>query len=116
MFERLTLNKKTTGAQSLVDVQTSKCTINIKKIRWQSTIILKLNAAGPVDGVSITSKTVHSARILHQRVSNDFYLLIEPCDSFLSNLKSISREKIIAKALDWKNQYILYPIGNIFKD
>ena len=76
----------------------------------------KVNAAGPVNGVPITSKTVHSARILHQRVSNDFYLLIEPCDSFPSNLKSISREKIIAKALDWKNQYILYPIGNIFKD
>ena len=113
MFGRLTLNMKITAAQSLVDLQTSKFTINI---RWLSTIILKLNTTDPVNGVSITSNTVHSARIWHRRVSYDFYLLIEPCDSFPSNLKSISGEQIIAKALDCKNQYILYAIGNIFRD
>ena len=117
MFGRLTLNMKITGAQSLVDLQTSKFTINIKQIRWlTSRIILKLNTAGPVNGVSITIKTVHSASILHHWVSDDFYLLIEPCDCFPSNLKSISGEQIIAKALVCKNQYILYAIGNIFRD
>ena len=116
MFGRLTLNMKITGAQSLVDLQTSKFTINIKKIRWLGTIILKLNTADPVNGVSITSNTVHSARIWYHRIRYDFYLLIEPCDSFPSNLKSISGEKISAKALNWRNQYILYPIGNIFRD